>query len=997
MSKEDERIPLDDQIGLKTGITPQEKANAEAAQQAVEKMIIGGVNFVAAQMLQDRLTREEQETSEPIVLITPYGERELREAEKSIRNSGIELRNNVYEEFKPHLLSAMVFASQLGIDQQKVLQALANHIEKQRKEQAYLRQGITYELASYFVEEFIVKVLANKKHLTVPQSFKPEEERKTFMEKLANSLNDKEKEKLARYIASTITKFSISPFYFPVSFDVSNINPLRRQNIAIAITPQKLEKAQIEKFLAQKDIRKEMFLVVMANPHLWEIMPLGALLAKNYRVKVQYSPSDIREIPIKEALEEQIEKSYRERSIGNEPKGLLPFEELAGLLVIKGLSKLPNKDLDTEFARIVPEVLQAKKPLSKLEEKFPDMRLFFNDSEINQLAQNIETLKKALEQPDQVPPFNFWNSIFTKPNKLFDYLTTVKDRFIQMIYQEGEKTHLQRWQDVVKSFAVSVGQERNGQPLSLTFLNDHMIVVSDNEGPLFALIKREDGQYYPTSYWDKKTQKLTFDIAGRLYKELKQMIAASPFRYQVEGDYLREVIRGNFSELAARIYKQIKFQVDLKRLRSIDLYPSHAAIEHKEEGPLRDFQYLIGGMNPYEVETYKSILSAFVKHLWQHNKLSETDLSITVPLTGETITVRHPLLDLQRLSFEEIKKRLAETGVDVRMPEITIRKSGGYELRAKAWVYEALLMLKELGFDAVLGETMADEFNRQAVRIYVESVLKDLDFLPEKYQREEPLKTLKEKQQRIYSKALELNFTVSYNSYKLARSLSLPLTWEREEELWKYLKEKLSSEELQKFIKELKISDLDKYFETRIVFETFFNFASGWKWNQYDRSNEFPTYTLVFYQKNDPYQKKEKGGFVERGLGEFAISTQAQKRFEAAKKTWEQLLENIKEQSLSLDDSWQQRLSSVLDLAKDLVNQINMISQTKVTELAKKIIEGRMAAVGRDISKPIKVETWGDFYNAVEQLMNTARLVLIYRSEKGKFGWEVSTDKKESF
>lgn len=27
--------------------------------------------------------------------------------------------------------------------------------------------------------------------------------------------------------------------------------------------------------------------------------------------------------------------------------------------------------------------------------------------------------------------------------------------------------------------------------------------------------------------------------------------------------------------------------------------------------------------------------------------------------------------------------------------------------------------------------------------------------------------------------------------------------------------------------------------------------------------------------------------------------------------------------------------------------------------------------------------------------MDTARLVLIYRSEKGRFGWEVSTDKEE--
>lgn len=135
---------------------------------------------------------------------------------------------------------------------------------------------------------------------------------------------------------------------------------------------------------------------------------------------------------------------------------------------------------------------------------------------------------------------------------------------------------------------------------------------------------------------------------------------------------------------------------------------------------------------------------------------------------------------------------------------------------------------------------------------------------------------------------------------------------------------------------------------------------------------------------------------VTKSAGEYAVSTQAQEKFRATKKKWRESLEEVQNRSLQLADTpFKQKIDEIVKLGNDLVTKIDKMSQAEVTEWAEKIIKGEMAAVGRDMQKPIEVKTWEDFYEAIRQLMDTARLVLIYRSEKGRFGWEVSTDKEE--
>ena len=98
---------------------------------------------------------------------------------------------------------------------------------------------------------------------------------------------------------------------------------------------------------------------------------------------------------------------------------------------------------------------------------------------------------------------------------------------------------------------------------------------------------------------------------------------------------------------------------------------------------------------------------------------------------------------------------------------------------------------------------------------------------------------------------------------------------------------------------------------------------------------------------------------------------------------------------LDFESPRKEAISSLVNLGESLVAEIQRMSETEVTEWAEKTIRGEMAAVGKDMKRPIEVETWNDFYKAISQLMETAKLVLIYRSEKGRFGWEVSTYKEE--
>ena len=992
ITERDPKKIFEGRMARETGISPKDEAGASQAQQAAEATIQSATRF--AEFPSHFPKKPEKPRQEGMFLVPPFSQEDLARMETTLAEAGLKFREDFYSEHKKHLLAALIFASRIGLNQEEILRALNDYINQEKRRLPYLENSeINYQIASYFVEEYLIRKMAEEKGLNIPKDFKPTEERKKFMRELASRLNDEERSLLARYIATTPSGYFISPFYFPFSFEINNSEGLRRQNIAVAIDPQPFSQEQIESFLSQEKIRgKENFLVAWANRSLRNDMPFGSLLASNYRVVL--SPSDRREVGICDALEIQMERSYKETPIDHEPKRLLPFEELAGIVVIDNLKNLPREDLESIFAKIIPQVLAAEQPLAELEKAFPDIRLFYDKYEIDQLTRSINVIKAATAHPDKIPPEDFWYRAFNISDNLLVFFHHVRNLLLRLIYRTGGESHLQKWREVTKAFAVSEGQHRRGEPLTLTLFNDHEIGVSGNDGNLlFKLVRREDGQWYPAQYWDKKSQRNVFSIEGMPYDELQRRIATSPFNYETENDFLREILRGSLSDLATRVYNQIQSQVDMERLQQADIYPSHAAIAYREEGPLKNFQYLIGGMTPYGVGIYDSIFSAFVRHLWRHQKLVETDLSILVPLTGEQVTVRHPLLELKSLSFEEVQRRLKETNADVRIPEITIRKSGGYELRAKAWVYDVLLKLKDLGFDAVLGKTMAEKFNQEAARVYVEKALEELGFLPPDYQKEQPLASLLNRQQAIYEKAFQLGFNIPLESdYYLARNLSLPLTWRREQELLNFLKEKLGENDFENFLRQIGIEE--NYLETREIIEGFLDFASGWGLKKFDRSDEFPVYCYRPPKRgDDTFMTTRGGGFLG---GNFAISTQAQERFKAAKKTWEEFLGEVRQKASSLRNSqYKQKIDEIINLGNNLVDEISKMSKAEVTEWAEKIIKGEMAAVGRDIQKPIEVKTWSDFYEAIRQLMDTARLVLIYRSEKGRFGWEVSTDKDE--
>lgn len=423
---------LEDEIAAQTRITPKEQAEAAGAQAAAEHTMASAAGFAADQMTAFIPAIRIEQKPNGVTIVPPYNEEELFKKEELLKKSGIEFQQDIYKEYKSHLLSALAFASNVGINIKELLNALSDYVKQNKT--PYL---VHYKLGSYFVEEYIVRKIAQRKDLKIPESLEPTDERKSFMADLASSLTNEERQNLARYVASTQEGYSISPFYSQFSIDVTTREGLRRQNIALAIAPQSFEKDLIQNFLSQEGIRKENALLSLANPYLRDSMPLGALMAGEYRVALQDSP--FKEVSMREALEEQIERSYTKRPIGIEPKGLLPLEELAGLVVVNGLKQLPQEGLQSRFNKIIPRVLQAENPLAALEQAFPDIRLWFDKREMDRLNTDIDALKKAVAEPDKVPTIYFWlRALMNDPYKI-SYFQQVINTLISQIYETGGK------------------------------------------------------------------------------------------------------------------------------------------------------------------------------------------------------------------------------------------------------------------------------------------------------------------------------------------------------------------------------------------------------------------------------------------------------------------------------------------------------------------------------------------------------------------------------
>ncbi|MCX7996834.1 MAG: hypothetical protein N2691_03725 [Patescibacteria group bacterium] len=268
-----------DKIKKQTGLGPEDEANASAAQDAAKETFVSATSFVAESLTglagwgtieQDRGTRG------VTLLVPPYSEDRLQKWEQFLKNAGLKFQSYLStNDYKPHLLSALELASQIGITEDKLSEALSN-LSSQIEERSFASSGTSYEQGSYYIEEWIVRIIAERKKLKAPESFRPTEERRNLMKALADSLDTTERQLLAKYAAGTSSLFSSSPFY--PTLDVG-YGPLSRQNIAVAITSQPFDTDQIARFMSQTGIQKDKFLLAMANPHLRKCMPLGAMMA----------------------------------------------------------------------------------------------------------------------------------------------------------------------------------------------------------------------------------------------------------------------------------------------------------------------------------------------------------------------------------------------------------------------------------------------------------------------------------------------------------------------------------------------------------------------------------------------------------------------------------------------------------------------------------------------------------------------------------------------
>lgn len=162
MSMSNEQLnKLAENLAQQTGITPEEQTGAAGAQVAAEQTMASATRFAADRMVSVMPARESEPKPYDVTIVSPYNESELSEKEKLLKKFGIEFCQDIYQENKPHLLSALVLASKLGFDAGDIVKTFSEVIKEEQKH-GY-SQAITYLLASYGIELLIVNRLAEKK------------------------------------------------------------------------------------------------------------------------------------------------------------------------------------------------------------------------------------------------------------------------------------------------------------------------------------------------------------------------------------------------------------------------------------------------------------------------------------------------------------------------------------------------------------------------------------------------------------------------------------------------------------------------------------------------------------------------------------------------------------------------------------------------------------------------------------------------------------------
>jgi hypothetical protein len=361
------------------------------------------------------------------------------------------------------------------------------------------------------------------------------------------------------------------------------------------------------------------------------------------------------------------------------------------------------------------------------------------------------------------------------------------------------------------------------------------------------------------------------------------------------------------------------------------------------------------------------------KHLHAHGyaELQETAIAVKIPYLGHMhlgVSAEHPYALLEKLGQlepEMVLDHIRRIGEDVNFTEITLgtnyTMSDG--LKSQEGVYDALELMRQRGYDAILGESMATAFSGTAAKIYIEQALPALNYPIE----QNPMATLLTWQKRLAEQATNLGYTGDASQFVTRQ---LPMTLEKEQEVLAFFKNSQPQETL------VNNWTIEQYAAARVVIEQFFNFAVQNSIPGYERYRQLPS--LI----EEELRSSMRGGRM-------VISEKAKAHFAEKAIDWGAFLFELPEDMSAIPDI-SESYAAMKSLGKQLANELADMSQGDIIARARQIIHGEVAAVGKDIAEPRAIQTWNDYYAAVRELLATPKIHLVM-TKAGRLGWTITT------
>lgn len=508
-------------------------------------------------------------------------------------------------------------------------------------------------------------------------------------------------------------------------------------------------------------------------------------------------------------------------------------------------------------------------------------------------------------------------------------------------------------------------KETEKAPLKLNFRNASVIGIHSPVEILFNAT--ENGRWINYGIFAPTRSKI---------KTRSELVAALATSSGVEASLSHETLDSAIRSTTARLCQKLnpilwgqEGILDLGRLTGFTLHP------------LTDIRYAFTSIDGHrsaeadQAEVFARIGIAIGNHLLRHKLLEVQNVKLVIPspfgstfeydATGQVVST---LEALERLSPDEFKSLIKQSGEDIEIPSVTARSkaNSGHEIASQEGAYEAMEQLRQSGLDSVLGKEMANKYLTVLSKIFIEDTLEKLGY-GDISNSTNPLKALKESQ-----KALASNFDSDSEIHAFV-SKGYAMSWEKEKEL------------IDSFMKSKNLPDsilgfsIQEYIERRESWEKLFDFAEKVGMSAFKRYSEIPPLTIDEFSS---LGLRSLGGAIMPG--DFSVSTAAKESFKVGKIDWVEFLKNMR--GIATTPNTQEAINDAIKLGEKLLNELDEMSKGNIVDRALQIIRGEVAAVGKDVTSGTV-----RYYEAVRALFQTAVPVLHIDHENLRIGVTVTT------